>query len=80
MRACVVSRQYCWSPKVFEDITADSLSFLRVLTPRPELILIGAGAEISFRLRPDVTQLLQELRIGVEVMDSVREQKEKPGE
>ncbi len=48
-----------------------SLSFLLLLTPRPELLLVGSGAEgVSILLREDVRFLLQKLRIGVEVMDT----------
>jgi len=56
---------------VHQDITVDSLAFLRVITPRPELVLLGAGADISFRLGPDIMKMFEELRIGIEVMDSV---------
>ena len=47
-----------------------SLSFLRTLTPRPELLLIGTGREISQRLPEDIADYLKQLGIGVEMMDS----------
>lgn len=61
---------FCWSPKTFDDVTVESLSFLRTLTPRPEMILLGTGSEISHQLPPDVAQFLAELGIGCELMGS----------
>lgn len=46
----------------------DSLAFLRVLTPRPELVLLGSGHSIDFRPSPELESFFRELGIGVEVM------------
>lgn len=67
---CSSSSQFCWSPSTFEEITVESLAFLRVMTPRPELVLLGTGNLIPGRIPDSIVAFMRELRIGVELMPS----------
>ena len=46
----------------------ESLAFLRVLTPRPELVLLGSGQRVDFRPSAELESFFRELGIGFEVM------------
>jgi len=56
----------CWKPKTAKDITVDSLSLLKYLNPKPELLILGTGNRVA-NLSRDVHEFLHELSIGVEV-------------
>ena len=56
-----------WGPQRLRDLTVDHLSFLHTTTP--ELLVLGTGRLTAFPC-PEVMELLADLHIGFECMDS----------
>ena len=56
-----------WSPPPLEALTLDALEPL--IAARPEFILLGSGGSLR-RPPPELTRALDDLGMGLEVMDS----------
>ena len=56
-----------WAPQTIQDLTAESLN--RIVEIRPDILLIGTGATMTF-LSPEIYGELINLGIGVEFMDT----------
>lgn len=56
----------CWKPKTPKEITVESLSILKYLNPKPELLVLGTGDNV-IQLTREVHEFLHELDIGMEV-------------
>ena len=56
-----------WTPPALADLSIDHLR--EVLSPRPEFVLLGTGAELR-RPPPSLTKALEALNVGLEAMDS----------
>jgi uncharacterized protein len=56
-----------WAPAGFERLVEDD--FARLVEGAPEVVLFGTGAAIRFP-RPELTRVLVEARVGLEVMDT----------
>jgi uncharacterized protein len=56
-----------WAPAGFEHLVEDD--FARLVEGAPEVVLFGTGATIRFP-RPELTRVLVEARVGLEVMDT----------
>ena len=59
-----------WKVRTLEEVTPESLCFLRLFRPLPDLLILGCGRIIQ-PLPPPVAKELQELGIRVECIDSV---------
>jgi uncharacterized protein len=60
-----------WKVKSVDDVTPDSLAYLRVVKPVPDLLIFGAGETANYPPRESL-QLLRELNIGFEALSTVR--------
>jgi len=56
-----------WAASGFEGLGEDD--FARLLTHKPEVVLLGTGPAIRFP-HPRLTRALTDARVGVEVMDT----------
>ena len=59
-----------WKVQTMEDLTPESLCFLRFFRPLPDLLVLGCGPRMH-PLPPDVASMLKELHIRFECIDSV---------
>lgn len=55
-----------------EELTPESLCFLRLFRPLPDLLVLGCG-HVMRPLPSNVASMLKDLNIRVECIDSVRQ-------
>lgn len=60
-----------WRPRRLADVTPESLAALEVLTPAPEVLVVGCGRAPGM-LPPATMSFLRSRGIAVELVDSVR--------
>ncbi|PNH10896.1 NADH dehydrogenase [ubiquinone] 1 alpha subcomplex assembly factor 3 [Tetrabaena socialis] len=58
-----------WRPRRIAEVTPDSLIFLELIKPAPEVLVLGTGSTVQV-LPPPVGDYLQRLGVRVEVLDS----------
>eukprot|EP00197_Chlamydomonas_leiostraca_P012813 CAMPEP_0202861412 /NCGR_PEP_ID=MMETSP1391-20130828/2822_1 /ASSEMBLY_ACC=CAM_ASM_000867 /TAXON_ID=1034604 /ORGANISM="Chlamydomonas leiostraca, Strain SAG 11-49" /LENGTH=191 /DNA_ID=CAMNT_0049540799 /DNA_START=72 /DNA_END=643 /DNA_ORIENTATION=- len=58
-----------WRPRTMAEVTPESLVFLELVRPTPEVVVVGCGAT-SQPLPKDVAAYIQGLGMRVEVLDS----------
>lgn len=59
-----------WNVQTMQDVTPESLCFLKLFRPLPDLLILGCGPFMQ-PLPPSVAAMLKELNIRVECIDSV---------
>lgn len=59
-----------WKPKIVKEITLDSLLMLKIVYPKPDIVIIGTGAQ-SKSLSSEFNLFFKSNKIQYEVMDSV---------
>jgi uncharacterized protein len=59
-----------WRPRRWEQVTVESLAFLDLITPAPQVVVFGCGASAQ-PLTPPVAAYLRDKGIQAEVLDSV---------
>mmetsp|Transcript_16924 Transcript_16924/g.21932 ORF Transcript_16924/g.21932 Transcript_16924/m.21932 type:complete len:187 (+) Transcript_16924:43-603(+) len=60
---------FLWRPQTIEDITFDSLGVFTIVHPRPEIVIIGLGANPSTRL-DELFLYFRDEGIALEQMDT----------
>ncbi|KXZ43340.1 hypothetical protein GPECTOR_94g662 [Gonium pectorale] len=58
-----------WRPRRISEVTPESLVFLELLKPAPEVLVLGTGATPQ-PLPPDLHAYLQRIGVRVELLDS----------
>ncbi|GAX83231.1 hypothetical protein CEUSTIGMA_g10657.t1 [Chlamydomonas eustigma] len=58
-----------WRPRTMSEVTPDSLSFLDIIKPVPEVLVLGCGMKPE-PVPKDVADFLAQRNIKVEVLDS----------
>ena len=62
-----------WRPRTLAEVTVDSLAFLQLISPSPEVLVLGCGARAARALPADVQKFLDGMQVKVELLDSVRD-------
>lgn len=60
-----------WRPRTMEEVTPESMAFLELIKPKPEVVVIGCGLTTQ-PLPKDVAAYIKSLGLLTEVLDSVR--------
>lgn len=58
-----------WRPRRMSEVTPESLTFLEVIRPAPEVLVLGCGSVVQ-PLPPAVREYLTKLDVKVELLDS----------
>ncbi|XP_068635319.1 uncharacterized protein [Aristolochia californica] len=58
-----------WSPKIFSEITPDSLSIFKLVRPVPEILILGCGRQIEI-VDPELRHFIRSTGMKLEVLDS----------
>ncbi|MEW5304880.1 MAG: hypothetical protein WDW36_007459 [Sanguina aurantia] len=58
-----------WRPRTMKDITPESLMFLEMVKPAPEVLVLGCGMT-ALPLPPAIAEYLASRQVKVEVLDS----------
>eukprot|EP00249_Psilotum_nudum_P011341 c23113_g1_i2 orf=413-778(-) len=66
---CLRSLILSWTPKLFSEITPNSLCLFQLLRPAPEILLLGCGRKIQ-QASQDVRDFLRSNGIKLEAVDS----------
>lgn len=61
-----------WRPSTMEDITPDSLAFVDLIHPAPELVLLGCGL-VTRPLSKSLHEFFQSRNLAYEALDTVRQ-------
>jgi len=67
---CLPEKYFSWAVHTMEDLTVDSLAILDIVSPTPEMFILGCGARID-RPPEDIKQFLRERNIMLETVDTV---------
>ncbi|XP_002971224.2 NADH dehydrogenase [ubiquinone] 1 alpha subcomplex assembly factor 3 [Selaginella moellendorffii] len=66
---CLSKFVLSWTPKTFEEITPESLAIVDLLTPTPEILVLGTGNTTKFPSK-EVKEFLKSRNIKIESVDS----------
>mmetsp|Transcript_7311 Transcript_7311/g.14418 ORF Transcript_7311/g.14418 Transcript_7311/m.14418 type:complete len:203 (-) Transcript_7311:96-704(-) len=60
-----------WRPRRIEEVTKESLIFLELVKPLPEILLLGYGLEKPKSLSKELTDYLNSINVSLELVDSL---------
>lgn len=61
-----------WKPSSIDEVTPESLAFLKLFKPLPEMLILGCGDMIK-PVSPAIYKFLREEEVALEALDSVSE-------
>ncbi|KAA8515780.1 hypothetical protein F0562_018609 [Nyssa sinensis] len=66
---CVGNLLMSWSPKIFSEVTPESLSIFKTVQPIPEILILGCGRHVK-QVDPELQRFIRSTGMKLETIDS----------